>query len=144
MSSLATTLREFLRDLRAQKLRTTLTFLSILIAFMLFAFLGAIKEAFLSGVNMAGQDRLVHVGPRQAVGQVGADVADPVSGGNLLRLAQLAAHQRHHLDAVDQTDRVQVLGAERAGAGQRDLDRVAHHVFSRIRWPTAVFDAGTW
>ena len=45
--------------LKRTKLRTTLTFLSIFIAFMLFAFLGAIKEAFLSGVNMAGQDRLV-------------------------------------------------------------------------------------
>jgi putative ABC transport system permease protein len=48
-----------LAGLKRKKLRTTLTFLSIFIAFMLFAFLGAIKEAFLAGVNMAGQDRLV-------------------------------------------------------------------------------------
>jgi putative ABC transport system permease protein len=45
--------------LKRKKLRTTLTLLSILVAFMLFAFLGAIKEAFLAGVSMAGQDRLV-------------------------------------------------------------------------------------
>lgn len=45
--------------LKRKKLRTTLTFLSILVAFILFAFLGAIKEAFLSGVTMAGQDRLI-------------------------------------------------------------------------------------
>jgi putative ABC transport system permease protein len=48
-----------LAGLKRKKLRTTLTLLSILVAFMLFAFLGAIKEAFLAGVSMAGQDRLV-------------------------------------------------------------------------------------
>jgi putative ABC transport system permease protein len=48
-----------LAGLKRKKLRTTLTFLSIFIAFILFAFLGAIKEAFLAGVNLAGQDRLV-------------------------------------------------------------------------------------
>ena len=45
--------------LKRKKLRTTLTFLSILIAFLLFAFLGAIKEAFNAGVTMAGKDRLI-------------------------------------------------------------------------------------
>ncbi len=45
--------------LKRRKLRTTLTFLSVFVAFMLFAFLGAIKEAFLAGVTMAGQDRLI-------------------------------------------------------------------------------------
>ncbi len=48
-----------LAGLKRKKLRTTLTFLSIFIAFILFAFLGAIKEAFLAGVNLAGQDRLI-------------------------------------------------------------------------------------
>jgi putative ABC transport system permease protein len=48
-----------LAGLKRKKLRTTLTFLSIFIAFLLFAFLGAIKEAFLAGVNLAGQDRLI-------------------------------------------------------------------------------------
>lgn len=45
--------------LKRKKLRTALTLLSILIAFILFAFLGAIKEAFSSGVAMAGLDRLI-------------------------------------------------------------------------------------
>jgi len=45
--------------LKRKKLRTTLTFLSIFVAFILFAFLGAIKEAFLGGVSMAGLDRLI-------------------------------------------------------------------------------------
>jgi putative ABC transport system permease protein len=45
--------------LKRKKLRTALTLLSIFIAFILFAFLGAIKEAFSSGVTMAGLDRLI-------------------------------------------------------------------------------------
>ena len=45
--------------LKRKKLRTALTFLSIFVAFMLFAFLGALKEALGGGVSMAGQDRLI-------------------------------------------------------------------------------------
>ena len=45
--------------LKRKKLRTALTFLSIFVAFMLFAFLGALKEALSAGVRMAGQDRLI-------------------------------------------------------------------------------------
>lgn len=45
--------------LKRKKLRTTLTLLSILVAFLLFAFLGALKEAFHGGVTMAGLDRLI-------------------------------------------------------------------------------------
>jgi len=45
--------------LKRRKLRTTLTLLSVFVAFMLFAFLGAIQEAFLGGVALAGQDRLI-------------------------------------------------------------------------------------
>ncbi|KAB2639564.1 MAG: FtsX-like permease family protein [Verrucomicrobia bacterium] len=45
--------------LKRKKLRTVLTFLSIFIAFMLFAFLGALKAALSSGVSMAGLDRLI-------------------------------------------------------------------------------------
>ncbi|MEO8353459.1 MAG: ABC transporter permease [Chthoniobacteraceae bacterium] len=46
-------------NLKRRKLRTALTVLSILIAFVLFGFLCAIKEAFTAGVTLAGQDRLV-------------------------------------------------------------------------------------
>lgn len=45
--------------LKRKKLRTALTFLSTMVAFMLFAFLGAIKAAFTGGVELAGQDRLM-------------------------------------------------------------------------------------
>ena len=36
------------------------------------------------------------------------------------------------------------IRVESAGTGQGDLDVLAHGWFSRIRWPTAVLDAGTW
>jgi putative ABC transport system permease protein len=45
--------------LKRKKLRTVLTLLSIFVAFMLFAFLGALKEAFSGGASMAGLDRLI-------------------------------------------------------------------------------------
>ena len=48
-----------LAGLKRKKLRTTLTFLSIFVAFMLFAFLGAIRQSLNGGVEMAGQDRLI-------------------------------------------------------------------------------------
>ena len=46
-------------NLKRKKLRTILTLLSIFVAFLLFGFLCAIKEAFLAGVNLAGADRLI-------------------------------------------------------------------------------------
>jgi putative ABC transport system permease protein len=46
-------------NLRRKKLRTGLTLLSILVAFVLFGYLSAIKQALAGGVTMAGQDRLV-------------------------------------------------------------------------------------
>src|SRR2546422_5355457 len=46
-------------NLRRKKLRTSLTLLSILVAFVLYGLLCTIKEAFTAGVTMAGADRLV-------------------------------------------------------------------------------------
>jgi putative ABC transport system permease protein len=46
-------------NLKRRKLRTSLTILSVFVAFMLFGFLCAIKEAFTAGVTMAGADRLI-------------------------------------------------------------------------------------
>lgn len=45
-------------NLRRRKARTIFTFLSVLIAFVLFAFLAAVKVAFRAGVDVAGADRL--------------------------------------------------------------------------------------
>jgi putative ABC transport system permease protein len=46
-------------NLKRKKLRTSLTLLSILVAFVLFGFLSSIKQALTGGVEMAGADRLV-------------------------------------------------------------------------------------
>jgi putative ABC transport system permease protein len=46
-------------NLKRKKLRTTLTLLSVFIAFLLYGLLGAVNEAFTAGVTMAGADRLV-------------------------------------------------------------------------------------
>ncbi len=47
------------KNLTRKKARTIFTLLSILVAFLLFAYLGAIRQAFSMGIDMAGQDRLL-------------------------------------------------------------------------------------
>lgn len=46
-------------NLQRKKLRTSLTLLSILVAFVLFGLLCAIKQALVGGVELAGVDRLI-------------------------------------------------------------------------------------
>ncbi len=46
-------------NLKRKKLRTTLTLLSIVVAFVLFGYLAAIRVGFSAGVEMAGIDRLI-------------------------------------------------------------------------------------
>jgi putative ABC transport system permease protein len=46
-------------NLRRKKLRTSLTLLSIIVAFILFGFLSAIQQALVGGVALAGADRLI-------------------------------------------------------------------------------------
>jgi putative ABC transport system permease protein len=46
-------------NFRRHKLRTLLTVMSILVAFLLFGYLAAISKAFEMGVDVAGKDRLV-------------------------------------------------------------------------------------
>src|SRR5258705_8803271 len=46
-------------NLKRKKLRTSLTLLSILVAFLLYGLLCAVKEAFTGGVKLAGADRLI-------------------------------------------------------------------------------------
>ncbi|MGB6337906.1 MAG: FtsX-like permease family protein [Thermoanaerobaculia bacterium] len=46
-------------NLKRKKLRTLLTVLSILVAFVLFGYLAAIKRAFNQGIDVAGLDRLI-------------------------------------------------------------------------------------
>jgi len=46
-------------NLKRKKLRTGLTLMSILVAFLLFGYLAAIRQAFDAGVEVAGADRLI-------------------------------------------------------------------------------------
>jgi hypothetical protein len=46
---------------------------------------------------------------------------------DLLRLVELAADDRHHANAGDVLDAVEVLHPERAGARERDIDRLVVH-----------------
>ena len=46
-------------NLKRKRLRTTLTLLSIVVAFVLFGYLAAIRQAFSQGIDVAGLDRLV-------------------------------------------------------------------------------------
>jgi putative ABC transport system permease protein len=46
-------------NLMRKKLRTLLTLLSILVAFLLFGYLGAIRQGFSAGIDVAGLDRLI-------------------------------------------------------------------------------------
>jgi putative ABC transport system permease protein len=46
-------------NLKRRKLRTALTILSILVAFLLYGLLCTVKEAFTAGIAMAGADRLI-------------------------------------------------------------------------------------
>lgn len=46
-------------NLKRKKLRTSLTLLSIFVAFVLYGLLCTIKEAFTAGITMAGADRLI-------------------------------------------------------------------------------------
>jgi len=46
-------------NLKRKKIRSTLTVLSIMVAFMLFGYLGAIRQGFSQGIDVAGVDRLI-------------------------------------------------------------------------------------
>ena len=46
-------------NLKRKKMRTILTLLSIMVAFVLFGYLAAIKQGFSQGIEVAGADRIV-------------------------------------------------------------------------------------
>jgi hypothetical protein len=92
-------------------------------------------------LRRCAQDHRVDLLDGQAVGEVGRHVPDAVLVGYLLCLGEVAADERDDLHTVNELDGIQMLDAERAGPGECHFD--GHAWFSRIRWPTAVFDAGT-
>jgi len=46
-------------NLKRKKVRTILTLLSVMVAFILFGYLAAIKQGFSQGIEVAGADRLI-------------------------------------------------------------------------------------
>ena len=71
------------------------------------------------------QDDGVEAGLLQSLGEFGRRVRDAVFLRRLLGLVEFAADHGDALDAVDQLDRVEMLEAEGAGAGERDFDGLA-------------------
>jgi putative ABC transport system permease protein len=49
------------RNLWRRKVRTIFTFLSIVVAFLLFGILMAIRNSFEAGIDLAGQNRLLTI-----------------------------------------------------------------------------------
>ena len=89
----------------------------------------------LLGVHLRrrGEDHRVESRNFQAFGEIGRDVADAVLRRRLFRLVEIAPDERDRLDPVDQFDRIEMLEAEGAGAGQRDFDRLGHERLRRSR-----------
>jgi hypothetical protein len=91
-------------------------------------------------LRRCAQDDRIDSGQRQRFSEAGGDMADPVLGGYRARGLELTADQRYDFDAADHLDRIEMLLAKGAGAGKDNFQGR----FSRMRWPTAVFEAGTW
>ena len=82
----------------------------------------------LRGVHFRRRRENHRVEPRkfEAFGEIGRHMADAIFRRSLLRLVELAPDERYRLDPVDRLDRVEMLEAEGAGAGQRDFDGGCH------------------
>ena len=72
------------------------------------------------------QDDGVEFRQREAVGEISGHMANAIFSGDFPGLFQFTADQRNDFDAVDVLDAVEMLDAEGAGAGQRDLDGFGH------------------
>lgn len=66
------------KNLTRKKVRTTLTVLSIVIAFILFGFLSALKQAFVVGNNIEGTTRLVTMSKVSFVRQLPVNYVDQI------------------------------------------------------------------
>ena len=88
--------------------------------------LEALKRLLGVHLRRGGEDDRVESRNFQALGEIGRDVADAVLRRRLFGLVEIAPDERDRLDPVDQLDRVEMLEAEGAGAGQRDFDGLGH------------------
>ena len=80
---------------------------------------------------------------RQRFGEIRGGVRHAILARDFFGGRELSPHDRHHFDAVDEFARIEMLLAEGAHAGDDYLDRLGHLAGSRMRCPTAVFEAGT-
>ena len=89
------------------------------------------------------EDRRIDAGQGERFGELGGRVLHAILRRRLARRLDRAADDGGDLDAADRLDGVEMLEAEGAGAGEHDLHACPQARFSRMMWPTAVFDAGT-
>jgi hypothetical protein len=89
------------------------------------------------------EDRGLHAWLTQRLGEIRRGVRHAVFACNFLRGGEIAADDRHDFDAADLFDCIEMLDAERPDTRQYDLHDAPPGAGSRMRWPTAVFDAGT-
>lgn len=65
---------------RRKRLRTFFTLLSVLVAFLLFGFLGAVRQAFSMGVEVSGIDRLVMLNKISLIQPLPVSYRDRIAG----------------------------------------------------------------
>jgi putative ABC transport system permease protein len=66
-------------NLTRRKVRTLFTLLSVLVAFVLFGILGAVRQAFEGGVDLAGADRLVTMNKISLINPMPINYADRIA-----------------------------------------------------------------
>ena len=79
-------------------------------------------------------------GLRECRAQFSRDVRDAVLGCRGSGGLDIAADHRDDFDTADRLYGIEMLLSEDAGTREDD----SHVASSRIRWPTAVLEAGTW
>lgn len=145
-----------LKNLTRKKVRTTFTFLSILVAFFLFGLLMAVRHGFNAGIEIAGQERLLTIHkvsliqplPIRYMEQIGA--MEGVAGvshaswfGGIYQdpknfFAQIAIDAETYLDLYPELlvpeDQLRTFRATRTGAlaGKKLADRFGWKVGDRI------------
>ena len=87
-----------------------------------------------------GENHGLDPGLLQALGEIARPVRDVELAGDFLGRLGITADERSHFDTLDVGDALEVFLAESALACHANF----HLRFSKIRCPTAVFDAGTW
>jgi putative ABC transport system permease protein len=157
--------------LRRKKIRTVVTVFSVLVAFVLFAYLAAIKLAFSLGVDVAGADRLalrhkvslVQLLPESYQSRLEAmpgvvAVAHATWFGGIYKdrknfFAQLPVEPERFLDLYPEyvlpPERVEAWKANRAGAvvGRETAERFGFEIGDRIPIQGTIWrkaDGGAW